>query len=378
MTAIRRKIAILLPFLAIACADTGDVGIPERTADGWPTGPPADAGLSGPVLERVASDIEAGVYGNTHALLVEHDGTLVFERYFAGSDERWGTPIAMRQMGRDSLHDVRSVSKSVTSALLGIALGDDFERRVERPVADYLPGVATDEAHRAITLHHVLTMTPGLEWNEMTVPYTDPANDEIRLYDAEDPARHVLSRPLRHDPGTTWYYSGGTTQVLATIVTAITGRRLDEYAREVLFEPLGIVDFEWLGPGGWTPDNPAAMSGLRLRARDLARIGSVYLRGGRWQDRQVVPAEWVELSSTRHVAEIGDWSDGGTWGYGYQWWVGRLESGERVFAGVGNGNQRLFVLPDDDLVVTILAGEYNRFTDASEAILDRVLSARVP
>jgi len=378
MHSLRRSVAVSLSLLLVGCARAGDVAIPERTDDGWPTGSPADAGLSPPVLERLASDIGAGTFGNTHALLIEHDGTLVFERYFPGPDERWGEPIASRGMGRDSLHDLRSVSKSVTSALLGIALGDHFARRVQLPVVDYLPELSLDDRHRAITLHQILTMTPGLEWNEMTVPYTDPTNDELALYAAPDPAQRVMSRPLVAEPGTTWYYSGGTTQVVATIVTALTGRRLDEYAPEALFAPLGITDFEWLGPGGWTPDNPAAMSGLRLRARDLAKIGSVYLHEGRWQGRQVVPAEWVTLSSTRHVAEIGEWADGGKWGYGYQWWVGHLPSGERLFAGVGNGNQRVFVLPDARLVVTMFAGEYNRFTGAADRILDRVLAARVP
>lgn len=156
----------------------------------------------------------------------------------------------------------------------------------------------------------------------------------------------------------------------------LTGQLLDDYARDHLFEPMGITHFEWLGPGTWTPDNPAAMSGLRLRARDLAKIGSVYLHDGRWNGRQIVPEAWVNRSMTRFVEEIGDWSNGGVWGYGYQWWVGKLPSGERLIAAFGNGNQRVFIIPDDGLVVTVMAGEYNRFEGHSERILDRVLAAR--
>jgi CubicO group peptidase (beta-lactamase class C family) len=345
-------------------------------ANDWVLGDAAEAGFDPAALDQLVLDIEAGMFPNTHALLIEHDGALVFERYFSGSDERWGEPIPTRVIGPDSLHDLRSVSKSVTSALLGIALAGDFSEAVARTVADYLPDLELEAGPREITLHQVLTMTTGLQWNEMTVPYTDPTNDEIRLYSAGDPALYVMTRPIEHEPGSTWYYSGGSTQVLASVISKLTGQRLDEFAQERLFEPLGITEFEWLGPGNWTPDNPAAMSGLRLRARDLAKIGSLYLHGGGWRGRQVVPRAWVDRSMARHVQEVGEWSDGGVWGYGYQWWVGDLPTGQRVVAGVGNGNQRLFVIPAERLVVTVFAGEYNVFEGHSERILDRVLAAR--
>jgi len=367
--------------LAVACApQEPETSAPAPSAapadDGWTLGDPATAGFDAAALATLAADVEAGEFPNTHALLVEHDGALVYERYFNGTDERWGESLGEITFGPDDLHDLRSISKSVTAALLGIALADNFEAALRRPVADFFPALDVADDKRAITLHHVLTMTAGLQWNEMTVPYTDPANDEIALYSAAEPARHVLGRPLEHPPGEVWYYSGGLSQMLASMIYGLTGQHLDDYAETQLFGPLGITDFEWLGPGNWTPDEPAAMSGLRLRARDLAKIGSVFLHGGRWNGRQVVPQEWIARSVTRHVQEIGDWSDDGKWGYGYQWWVGALPTGEEFAAGVGNGNQRLFVLPDSDLVVTVLAGEYNRFTDSSDRLLERVLSAR--
>jgi len=363
--------------LVSSCAPPSDEAavLPEESDD-WVIGDPAEAGFAAAALEQLAVDIEAGAFPNTHAVLIEHDGALVFERYFSGSDEKGREFVDSQVMGADSLHDLRSISKSVTSALLGIALATDFETAIDRPVAEYLPGLTLGEAQQTITLHQVLTMTAGLQWNEMTVPYTDPMSDEMRLYSAADPALYVMTRSVERPPGSTWYYSGGLTQVLATVIFNITGQHLDEYARERLFGPLGITHFEWLGPGSWTPDNPAAMSGLRLRARDLAKIGSVYLHGGRWRSQQVVPESWVERSLIRHVAETDDWSDGGIWGYGYHWWIGALPSGERVLAGVGNGSQRLFILPDQRLVVTILASGYNRFEGHSERILDRVLAAR--
>jgi CubicO group peptidase (beta-lactamase class C family) len=371
----RSTVAWLGALLLVGCTGSET---PDNTPESqdWVVGDAATAGFDVEALDRLGQDIEAGEFPNTHAVLVEHDGVLIYERYFSGSDERWGSPIPERVMGPDSLHDLRSISKSVTSALLGIALATDFEAALARPVVEYLPELDVGAEHREITLHHMLTMTPGLEWNEMTVPYTDPTNDEIRLYGAADPAAEVLSRPVVHRPGETWYYSGGSTQVLATIITQLTGQTIDSFAREQLFEPLGISDFEWLGPDGWSPDNPAAMSGLRLTARDLAKLGSIFLHGGRWRGQQIVPAEWVSRSSERHVPEIGDWSSRGMWGYGYQWWVGDFPSGQRVVAGVGNGNQRLFVVPSEKLTVTVFAGQYNAFGPHSERILDRVLASR--
>jgi len=365
-----------LTVVVLGCILSGPVWNSAEESTDWVIGEATEAGFDEAALNELVADIERGDFPNTHAVFIEHDGTPVFERYFAGSDERWGTSIGIRTMDENSLHDIRSLSKSVTSLLLGIALGKDFEHAVEKPLSEYLPDLHLEGPQGAITLHEVLTMTAGLEWNEMTVPYTDPLNDEIRLDRASHPAAYVLSRPMASSPGSNWYYNGGLSQVIATIIQNVTGLPIDEYARIHLFEPLNIIDFEWLGPDTWMPRNPAAASGLRLTTRDLAKVGSMVLHGGRWNGKQIVPEGWIERSGTRIVEEIGDWSNNGLWGYGYQWWVGDLSSGIRVIAGVGNGNQRLFILPSEKLVVTILAGEYNKFEGHSERILYRVLAAR--
>ena len=124
--------------------------------------------------------------------------------------------------------------------------------------------------------------------------------------------------------------------------------------------------------------NPSAAAGLRLTARDLGRIGTLFLNKGRWQGHQIVPENWVKQSTERHVRSLGKWSGNGIWGYGYQWRVGTLPVGNRhVISGVGNGNQRLFIVPQDQLVVTIFAGQYSLpFEPHSEMILNRILQAR--
>ncbi|MBC8369194.1 MAG: serine hydrolase [Planctomycetes bacterium] len=359
------------------------------SGDDWQTGSATDAGFNEEALARIKADIGEGLFTNTHSLLIEHDGLLIYEEYFNGSDQRWGVDIGEIQFNANNLHDLRSISKSVTSMLLGIALEEQFksksksksknkkrfEKMLERSVADYFPDVKFDKAHKEITLQHLLTMTAGIPWNEVDVPYSKEHNDERLLYLAVDPVEFVLTRELESAPGKEWVYNGGLTQVAASIIRELTGKDLTEYAREKLFQPLGITDFEWLGPGNWQPSNPAAMSGLRMRPRDLAKLGSLILHQGKWRKKQIVNEAWVELSTTRFVQDIGDWSQGGVYGYGLQWWVGTTRADDKLIAAVGNGNQRVYILPNSKLVITIFAGEYGKHEFHSERLLDRVIAA---
>jgi len=349
--------------------------VPAKSPDGWKIGNFADAGFEAAALTKLTLDISAGKFPNTHALLIEHNSNLIYEHYFAGTDEEWGEQLGHRLMGKDSLHDLRSISKSVTSVLLGIALGKKFEEALSKPVISYFPEIKSNPDLEKVNLYHVLTMTAGIEWNEMTIPYTDPENDEIRMYSVSDPVAWVLSKSLVCTPGEHWYYSGGLSQVLAGVIQQITDRPLATYANQVLFQPLAITGFEWPAEPLWDPAMPSAASGLRLRARDLAKIGSLYLHGGRWHGRQIVPEAWVNRSIERLVDVLpGGWDMDGIYGYGFQWWIGRLPEGNDFIAGVGNGNQRLFIIPEKKLVVTILAGEYNKFEGHSERLLRSIIA----
>ena len=257
--------ALMLPFVAISCKRAASTNA-ESTTD-RETARPDEAGFRTAELQKLSADIRAGQFPNTHAVLIERDGRLVCEQYFTGSDEIWGGAVENRTLVASSLHDLRSVSKSVTSALVGIALGKDFDQAVARPIRSFFPNRQLRPQLDAITLRHVLTMTAGFEWNEMTVPYTDSQNDEGRMYSVKDPIGFVLARPLRDAPGARWYYCSGLTMVLAGVIEQITGKSFDVFAREALFTPLGITDYEWLGSFDTNPRMPSAASGLRLRAR---------------------------------------------------------------------------------------------------------------
>ncbi len=204
-------------------------------------------------------------------------------------------------------------------------------------------------------------------------------NDENQLYYTTDPVGMVLGRPVRDPVGSRWYYNGGLTQVLAGLIQRMTGKRLDSYAEETLFGPLGITKYEWLGSRAWSSEeSPSAASGLRMRARDLAKFGSLFLHQGVWQGRQVIPAEWIDLSTQRHVQRI-PWSPDGTYGYGFMWYPGQTRGSEgyRVIKAMGNGGQRIFIVPEKEIVVTVFAGNYNNYRQSGERVFAKVMDARL-
>ncbi len=294
---------------------------------------------------------------NVHAVLLVRNGTLLFEHYRKGQDERWGTSIGEVRYAPDVRHDVRSISKSVVSLLVGIAVDRGLIRSIDEPVFTFFPGFAslrTPEKDR-ILVRHLLTMSSGIEWDEER-PYTDPENSEIRMIFAPDSYRYAFEQPMASEPGKVWKYSGGSTTLLAAIVEKVTGKSLLAFARESLFTPLGITDVEWLNvPNG----QPAAASGLRLRPRDLAKVGQLFLNGGAWNGKRVVSAAWLQESIEPRFT---GWNSNR---YGYQWWLGRSAVKDRIIdwtAAWGLGGQRLFILPTYDAVAVVTAGLYKSNT----------------
>ena len=377
---------LILSLFGLTTVPAEQVGVPTALKDGWKISSLQESGFDPIKMKQLTEKLNAGGHANAHMVIVEHDGKLVYEQYLSGSDQNWGSEIGMVAFDYNSKHDLRSITKSVTALLLGIALyekyGDAFLSILETPVTDFYPEYVGKFSAGAeeVSLHHVLTMTDGFEWNEMDVPYSNIENDEIQLYYQADPFKFVLTRPVRSTPGASWYYSGGATMILAGLIKKLTGQTFVSYAENKLFGQLGISDYEWRGDKIWRDGLPAAASGLRLRARDLAKIGSLMLHGGVWAGKQVVPAEWVRQSSQRHTEQTNaSWSMNGIYGYGYQWWHGNFTSewdNVTAITGVGYGGQKLFVVPSRKLVVTVMAGNYGKGNwHMPEAILAEIISA---
>lgn len=317
-----------------------------------------------------------------HCLLVWQSGTMLQEIYRTSRDRPIGSWWP-REVGfaPDVLHDLRSISKSVVGLLVGQAVGRG-QIDINTPVLDFFPELASlrdrrdgpgGAAHSSMTLAHLLDMASGLAWNEGATTYGTAANDETRLYRDGQPARYILDRPLVAAPGTTWNYNGGCTVLLAEVLRRTTGRSLTDLAGKDLFEPLGITHWEWRsGDHG----QPLAYAGLRLEPRGLLTLGRLLLAGGQWEGRPLVPASWVAATLRPRIST-------GPRGlqYGLQWWDGTAQVGSRTLAwtaGIGNGGQRLFVLPELDLVVVMTAGQYNSDTiGAAELRLFRGIVAQM-
>ena len=279
------------PGQAVAPAECG---VPVDIGDGWPLGTQAAAGLDANRLCALAARLEQSPQDNVHAVLVVRDGRLVLVYHRCGPDGGGGLAGGWVAHGPATLHDMRSVSKSVTSLLVGIALDRRLIAGLDEPVMGYFPQYADlrTPTKDAILVRHLLAMSSGIAWDENR-PYTDPANSEIAMIRSPDPYRFALEQPIAAAPDKVWNHSGGSTQLLAGIVERATGRSFTDFAREALFEPLGITDYEWVVmPNGVI----AAASGLRLRPRDMAKIGQLVLNGGEWGGRQIMSAEWLQES----------------------------------------------------------------------------------
>ncbi len=320
-----------------------------NSTDDWERVTPSKAGFAPDLIEQLDQLANDKAYRNLHSVVIVRNGKLVAERYYEGLDERWGQPLGMVNFTHQTLHDLRSISKSVVSLLYGIALDEGKVPPLDQPLLNFFPQyaeLAADPMRRRITVAHALSMQLGLEWNE-DLPYSDPRNSEIAMERALDRCRFVLERPIVDKPGTQWTYSGGATALLAALIKQGTGESLLEYARSKLFLPLGIRDAEWI-TGHDGIEVPA--SGLRLRPRDLAKLGRLVLDQGFYNGVQLVPVAWI-ATSLKPCIRVDDELD-----YGYHWWIAKRW---RWVVAFGNGGQRMTLLPKANIVLVVTAGNYN-------------------
>lgn len=351
---------LLLATSAMAWGQTGMAcGTPTVLDDGWTIASPESVGLDGARLCAIATRLKE-TQANVHAVVIVHRGKLVFEQYFAGYDEPWGKGGGQHEFDATSRHDMRSASKSVISLLIGIAIDRKLIASADEPVVKFYPEYATVKSSGwdQVTLRHLLTMSSGMQWDENRA-WNDPKNDEPHLGSESDPIRYILSKPIVKPPDAVWTYNGGGTDVLGNILERVSGKPLEAFAREVLFQPLGITDFEWKNYRG--NGKVASAVGLRMRPRDAAKIGQVVLNRGEWGGKQIVSPEWIEQSLRPRFQAIGYFS--GLFFYGQQWWMGRSIAHEKEvkwIAAMGLGGQRIFVVPERELVVMTTSGLYSQ------------------
>ncbi|HZY39052.1 MAG TPA: serine hydrolase [Mucilaginibacter sp.] len=325
---------------------------PKQLSDGLPVDAMYDNGMDTGKIVALTKLILADKYPNIHSMLILRHGKLIFENYFAGEDVDDAMPVGYVNHTIDGLHDCRSISKSFTSACIGIAIKQGFIKSIDEPIFPYFPEYAKyfDAAKRKITIRNLLTMTSGLQFDE--TDYSDPKNSYFQMRASDDPIKYVLSCKLTSAPGTVWNYSSGNTQLLGEIIWKATGERLDKYAGRNLFAPLGISKYDWRHMPN-KKNMPAAAWGLRLRSRDLAKFGLLYMNNGKWGDTQILDSAWVKQSLSAQVPRPSE-SPNVPRGYGFQFWTDLLIQHQYktdIPWATGYGGQLIFFWRSMDILV---------------------------
>jgi CubicO group peptidase (beta-lactamase class C family) len=354
---------------------------PEQAADDWQTASLADVGMDPAPLTELINTLRSRQNHRVHGIVVARHGLLVFEHYFSGlSHPTWGeTPV---RFDRETAHVLSSVTKSFTAALLGIAIDQGFISSVDEKVFDFYPELADLNTGRKqdITLRHLVTMSSGLEWNETSVPLTDPTNHLTALINRalttnQDLVRFILEKPMVADPGSVFNYSGGNTNVVGNVIQRASGMQLDQFADQYLFEPLGIERVWW-----WLlrPDFVYASGDLALVPRDMAKFGQLFLQNGTWNGEQIVSQDWVALSAQSvFLFSPPYWGlSYGFVGYSYGWWPNEASYGAGAYSASGWGGQQIVVMPELDMVAAITGGSYwNTPSMTTHQIMQYVLRA---
>ena len=306
----------------------------EASSDAWRTSTPEEQGIDSALILKMLQEIqEQGL--DIHSVLLIRNDHLVTQIHFPPYQE-------------DFKHPVYSISKSITSALVGIAIEEGYIRSVDQKVLDFFPDIAQDiesERLKNLTLEHLLTMSAG--YNTRTIPYPWILAQKD---DSFDTIEYILTHnSILQEPGTGFFYDSGAPHVLSAIIQETTGKTLQEYAQEKLFAPLGITDITWeTDPRGIT----LGCTGLVLSPRDMAKIGYLYLNRGQLNGEQIIPAEWIDRSTTKHSETKGLMNEAEDDGYGYLWWIDAFGG----YSAHGSGGQYIFVVPDSNMVVVFTGG----------------------
>jgi CubicO group peptidase (beta-lactamase class C family) len=336
---------------------------PESLDDGWLTATPSEQGLDGaPIGDMVRAIVEQEMTF-THSVLVARRGRLVVEEYFYG-------------FGHDTWHDMRSASKTVTSALIGLAIDRRLIQSVDEPALGFFPQYRRyanwDARKTQITVRDLLRMASGLDANDSDRRSIAAEGAYQSQTDRPDWIKLALDAPMITDPGAQSLYGGANPLILGGILNETVEEPVEWFAERALFRPLGIQTYKFfLDPTGI----PYMGGGLYLRPRDMAKFGQLYLDGGVWQGERVLSEEWVRESTGKYGRLLPLDRNGHQ--YGYLWWHHQYQVGDRVVETIearGNGGQYIFVVPELELVAVITSGNFrNGRTRQPEAILQRFI-----
>ncbi|MDX2362199.1 MAG: serine hydrolase [Crocinitomicaceae bacterium] len=320
-----------------------------------------------PVLDSIHNDITKGDYGGfIDHFLVIHKGEVIADHHYPHD---YGAVYASYEHDTTNhpynfdhtdwypyykntdLHTLQSATKSVTSLLLGIAIDEGLISGVDEKIMPYFDDYDidwSDERKRNITIKDLLNMSSGLKWDE---DYNSEESNSSILYTCENWIEYILNQPMSMEPGKHFYYNSGETVLLGKIINMVTGKRLDEWANEKLFGPIGISNYHWTRN---VNDDFDAQAGLYLSALDFAKLGTLVLHKGKWNEKIIVSEKWLNESVNNLISNVDDDTH-----YGYQWWFPReIKNQGVIYAMGGYGGQVLMVCPKYDLVVVFYGWDY--------------------
>jgi CubicO group peptidase (beta-lactamase class C family) len=323
---------------------------PTPESNGLRRSAPEEQGMDPVLLEALLAYIDDEMIP-IDGIVIVRSGAIVLETYL--------NP----EYNQNIKHNLYSVTKSITSALIGIAIQEGYIDGIDDRVVDFFTDWEIenlDERKMDMTIEDLLTMQCGFEWEGPDIP----GHTWWSAVKSGNPIKYTLNRPMSSEPGSEWYYNGGCSHLLSAILTQVSGMTTLEFGRQYLFEPLGVTQVFW-------PRDPYGFyyggQDIHLRPMDMAKIGQLFLDRGVWGDEQIVPAEWVEESTLTHI-RLDNFI-----GYGYQWWTIPRHG---VFYASGWKGQSIFVIPDMDMVVVFTAslGDYDP-DPGIELLLDFIIPA---
>ena len=359
---------LLAVLVSAAAAQTPNCAQDKFPGAAWDKADAAALRLDQELLGALQADLKSGQYGYVDSLLVIRCGAVAADNDYRhdyqklyGELAKKKSPLTPTLNGpynyydpawhpfyKDTdLHTMQSVSKTVTSVTIGVAMTRGEFPSLDKPVLDFFDLTKVknlDDRKRRMTIRHLLSMTAGLEWYE-DVAYDDPKNSCVVMESLDDWIPYVIDQPMVDEPGNKFVYNSGATELLAHIFKQATGQDIQDYAARHLFAPLGIEKFYWKRtPTGLTDTE----GGLYLRPEDLARIGYLFLRNGRWNGKQIVSEEWVRQSTAPSISIVE------TEDYGFKWWLPKYGD-KHGWAAHGFGGQRMLVVAEHDLIMVVTA-----------------------
>lgn len=373
-------LSILSIFLSSCSVQQGDQ-LNELSSSTWIYSTAEKEGINQLVIDSIHNEITDGKYGLVDHFLLIKNGKIIADYHY-----QYDYDSIMRNYdttnyqynydhinwhpyyNQSELHTLQSVTKSITSLLVGIAFDEGLITDINSPILPYFSDFSIDSNDRIknqISIENLLLMQSGIKWNEES--YDEATNSCVIMEASNDWIQYVLNQPMDTIPGTVFKYNSGASMLLGKIVGKATGKRIDKWAEEKLFKPLSITNYYWKRTPTGEIDTEG---GLYLTPHDLAKIGYLILSMGKWNNEQVISESWIKKSIEPNDGFFEQVK------YGYQWLIPGHKNGRAtIIAGNGYGEQYVMMSPEHDLLIVFNGWNHHNEPEKStwNILQDRII-----